>query len=73
MTDKRAKFVRIPDVTGVKSTTKALLIRTDDRKEHWIPYSQISEHSNVMTEGDVGEIEITEWIAKQKELDYNEV
>ena len=37
----------------------------------WVPKSQLSEHSEIgaeAKEGDSGSIEMSEWIAKQKEL-----
>lgn len=37
-------------------------------REIWIPHGQIDAESEVQHEGDLGELRITEWIARQKGL-----
>lgn len=59
--------VWIKGVEALKETPKALLCLTPT-KEVWIPKSQITEDSEVLAEGDVGTLVITEWIAGEKGL-----
>ena len=60
--------VRVRNVTVKRATGKALLVETEDGDEHWIPQSQIDDDSDVYADGDVGDLVISEWIAKQKGL-----
>jgi hypothetical protein len=51
-----------------KVTEKAYFCRIDGA-DHWIPRSQINEHdSEVNSEGDVGILVMSEWIAQEKGL-----
>jgi hypothetical protein len=69
---RKSNYVYIDDVSVVGETEKAILCQIEDRKV-WIPKSQIHEDSEVYEGGDTGTLVITEWIAKQKELDdYHE-
>ena len=51
----------------IRETEKAILFRTDDGEEYWIPKSQIHDNSEVWKAGDVGMIVVTEWFAKKME------
>lgn len=51
------------------STDSALLIEHVDFDEAmWFPLSQVSPDSEVQKQGDEGDLIVTYWIAKQKEL-----
>lgn len=51
----------------VRETEKAILIRTKDDEEHWIPKSQIK---NSVTIGETVEMVIPEWLAEEKGILY---
>jgi len=51
----------------VKESEKAILIKTKDGKEHWIPKSQIKSK---VTIGNTVEMKIPEWIADEKGILY---
>jgi len=55
------------DVEVKKETTDALLCVIDG-KPHWIPKSQISDDSEVSSEGDEGTLVLSEWISIEKGL-----
>lgn len=55
----------------VRQTDKAIecILDLDGKIErHWIPRSQITDDSEVWEKGDVGELVVTMWIAKEKGL-----
>lgn len=63
--------VEINDVLLVRKTDRAICIKDDDLKDHWIPKSQLlagSDNVERHTEGDFITIEIPEWLAYDKEL-----
>lgn len=60
--------VELGDVTVVKTTDKALLIRTDDGTEAWIPRSLCLIDTTIKAEGDVGTLVIPSWYAEQNGL-----
>jgi hypothetical protein len=53
-----------------RASEKAVLVEID-KKEYWIPKSQIVDTTfdENSEPGDIGEIEMTGWIAEQKGLD----
>ena len=61
----------ITNVKAIKESDKALYCRmrlaAGERKE-WFPFSHIDEDSEVNKDGDVGNLIVSKWIAKQKEL-----
>lgn len=59
--------VPFEDVTAEKETPDALLCNIEDKKV-WIPKSQISDDSEVYSEGHEGTLIVSEWIAEQKGL-----
>jgi len=60
--------VYLDDCTCIKETDKALLIEYEG-DEFWIPKSQIVDgDSEVDSEGDIGVLAITQWIAEEKGL-----
>lgn len=61
-----SKWIHLEDVTVVRETDRAFLLRLDDDSEHWIPKNQVSE-PDTYEEGDEGvTVSISEWIAEQK-------
>lgn len=52
----------------VERETDAAILVIIDKRDIWIPKSQIHETSEVRGDGDTGTLVITEWIAKQKGL-----
>ena len=53
--------------TKVRESEKAILIRTKDEREHWVPKSQIKSKTTI---GDTVEVTIPEWLAEEKEMPY---
>lgn len=51
-----------------RETPKALLVALENGQEIWMPKSQIMSGSEVSSEGDSGEMKISEWIAGEKGL-----
>lgn len=66
--DESQHAVELDDVTVVKATEKALLIRTSDGTEAWIAKSLIMEGSEVAEEGDVGVIVLPNWLVDRESL-----
>lgn len=63
-----AEPVLFHDVTVVRETDRALLLKTADWEE-WVPKSQIVEdESDVSVEGDKGTVALTQWIVDEKGL-----
>lgn len=60
--------VRISGCSCVRETAKAMEVLIPDVGNTWIPYSQLSEDSEVKAVGDEGELVISEWLAKEKGL-----
>lgn len=59
-------YIHLEDVTVLKETDRAFLLRLDDDSEHWIPKNQIAD-PDTYEEGDTEvTVSITEWIAEQK-------
>ncbi len=52
----------------VQETEAAFLVRIDE-EEMWLPKSQIADPDDYQV-GDIGTVSISEWIAKEKGLDY---
>ncbi len=66
MSEARKDDVHL-DARCLRETDKAILVEIDG-DEYWIPQSQVSEDSEVWKEGDEGDLVISSWIAKQKQL-----
>jgi len=62
-------IVRFDDVECLKETPDAILVVIEG-ETYWIPQSQVTSDSEVWEEGDIGELVITEWIAKKKGIPY---
>ncbi len=64
--------VPFDDVEAIRGTERALLCRltTDkgDRREVWVPRSQITDDSEVFEVGDAGELVIKAWFAEREGL-----
>jgi SH3-like domain-containing protein len=57
------------EVSVVRETEKAILVRTADGDEAWVPKSQlVAEGTDVDGTGDVGTIAIPRWLAEEKGL-----
>ena len=54
--------IELDDVTLVKSTDKAILIRTEDGTEVWIPRSCVLDGTEITKEGDVGGLIVPSWL-----------
>lgn len=61
-------MTEIEDVSVVKETDLALLVKIDD-EEHWIPKSQIVDESEIWKMGQTGKLCITDWFAEQAGLE----
>ena len=63
-----SKFVCYHGATAMKETAEALLVDVMG-KEFWIPKSQIDDNeSEVLTQGDMGRLVVTGWIAEKKDM-----
>lgn len=57
---------------AIRSTKRALLVDSDffesneDKREIWIPQSQIHEDSEVYKNGDEGKLVVVEWFAEKR-------
>jgi hypothetical protein len=51
------------EVTVVRTSPKAMLVRFADESERWIPLSQIAEDSTVREQGDKGTLIISSWLS----------
>lgn len=68
MSNNNNATVKIKDLMLIKDTGNAILVRCpSSKREEWIPKSQISYQLNM---NDILDIEIPEWLAKSKGLDY---
>lgn len=67
MTDSQYP-VELDDVTLVKDTGKAILIRTEDGTEAWIPRSCVLDGTEITTEGDVGGLIVPSWLSDREGL-----
>lgn len=57
------------EVEVLRESDKALLVRTDDGGEAWIPKSQIHDDSEVYSlKSSPGTMIVSRWIAEQKGL-----
>jgi hypothetical protein len=65
--DEAPESFRMEHVRALKSTKKALLCIIDG-EEDWIPFSQITDDSEVYQQGDEGTLIITRWLAYKKGL-----
>jgi CO/xanthine dehydrogenase Mo-binding subunit len=64
------EMVVVYDVIALKETAQALLVEVDN-KEHWVPKKFISaEESEVVSEGDHGDLVVSAFIAKDRGWDY---
>lgn len=54
------------EVTVMKTTERALLVRIEGDEPVWVPRSQVGEASEVEVEGDVGLLVVPEWLAREK-------
>lgn len=55
------------NVTARRETAKAILVdRGNGRPAEWCPKGQIARTSQVKKAGDVGELYVTAWIAREK-------
>jgi len=50
---------------AIAETDAAILVQTEHGEE-WIPKSQIDDNSEVYEKGHVGNLIVSQWIAKQK-------
>lgn len=53
----------------LRESDKALLVRLEDGREEWLPFSQISEPDDYKVGDRNVTISITSWLANQKGLD----
>ncbi len=64
-----SNYVHLEDVTVVRKTDSAFLLRLDDDTEEWFPRSQVADPDDY-DEGDEGcTVSVTEWIAKKKGIE----
>ncbi len=63
-----SNYVTLPNVTIKKITTMAMLVDIDD-EEVWLPLSQVANGESYQ-EGDEGSLSVTDFIAREKDLDH---
>lgn len=59
----------VEDCVVIHTTDLALLVRTPDGDEEWIPKSQIDPYSDLTKDsekGDIGTLVIPRWLAEEK-------
>jgi len=59
------KFIRVSGVECKAETPKAILVKTSDECEGWVPIARISPDSPVRRKGDRGVLVADEWLLKQ--------
>jgi len=64
---REREMTEIEDVEIIAETALALLCRIGENEE-WIPKSQIGEDSGVGAVGDVGTLQVAEWLAIERGL-----
>lgn len=67
MKNEDYESITIGDVTVKAATDKALLCEIGG-DEHWIPKSQLLDATEIEAVGDVGELVILTWLAREKGL-----
>lgn len=75
-TKRRDDVLVLEDAKVKRKTGGAVLCDHDeinelDKKERWIPWSQVDDDSEIMEQsriGDVGDLVISDWIAEKKGL-----
>lgn len=67
---KSVDVVRFCPVEAFHATVLALLCLFPASMEIWVPRSQIHEESEVIEDGDSGELITTAWWAERAELDH---
>lgn len=53
----------------VHKTDSAMLIRTDDSRETWVPLSQLDQDEDVPEVGDSAVVHVAEWLADRESLE----
>lgn len=61
------KYETTLDITVVRLSGKAILIKTDEDEEIWLPKSQVMDGYNI-EEGYEGILEVADWLADDKGL-----
>lgn len=69
----QSNYVHIEDCNIIAVTEKAVLIDFGDNDQHWIPVSQLADGEDHPYEpGDRAvTVSCTEWIAKQKGIEFD--
>lgn len=62
-----SNYVHLDDVTIIRATDLAFLIEWDGG-QYWLPRSQVADPDDY-SEGDVCNLSITEWIAREKGIE----
>lgn len=65
-----SKQVQIDEATLIRQTVNAGLFEING-EEHWIPWSQVDGDCDLEDDGDTGPLIITQWIAEQKDLEWD--
>lgn len=53
----------------VHKTDSAILIRTDDARDTWVPLSQLDQDEDVPDVGDSAVVHVAEWLAERESLE----
>lgn len=64
---KAEETITIDEVIVKAKTAKALLVEIDGT-DYWMPKSQLGDATDVEEVGDIGVVELPEWLAREKGL-----
>ena len=71
MTEFEQEYIEFENVKIVAQTDKAALLeQLDGEFKEWIPWSMISDDSDIGKTGEVGTVYLTKWICDKKEIEY---
>lgn len=67
-----SQLTEVPDVVVLRVTEKALLCKTPEGEEVWVPKSVVDDSSEVQEAHDEGTLVVQKWFAKKTDelLDY---
>lgn len=62
------KDFSFPNTAVLQHSDKAVYVRIPNKGAHWFPRTQLAKGNQCEYDGDLGELRVSEWVAKQKGL-----